>query len=147
MIRALLKLLLVMIVLVAAVAFFLGYRWGAPAQTTTSGRTNSPAAAGTTGSADDRARARAVGADIGEKVAAGADAAERVLENGRLTAKIQSKLALDDSVRAAAINVDTNGGVVTLSGTVGSAAERGRAVRLARETDGVTSVVDRLTVR
>jgi hyperosmotically inducible periplasmic protein len=146
MLRALLKLLLVTFVVLAAVAFFIGYRWGTPEQATTSAATNSPAA-GTSGSADNRDRAREVGAEIGEKIAAGTDAAERAVQNGRLTTKIKSKLALDDSVRAGAIDVDTNGGVVTLSGTVGSAAERQRAVRLARETDGVTSVVDRLIVR
>jgi osmotically-inducible protein OsmY len=37
--------------------------------------------------------------------------------------------------------------VVTLRGTVESAAQRERAIRLARETDGVTSVIDRLTIR
>ena len=35
---------------------------------------------------------------------------------------------------------------MTLSGSVASAAERERAVRLARETDGVTSVADLLTI-
>jgi osmotically-inducible protein OsmY len=43
--------------------------------------------------------------------------------------------------------VDTNGSVVTLTGTVGSDVERKRAVQLARETEGVTSVVDNLRVR
>jgi hyperosmotically inducible protein len=61
-----------------------------------------------------------------------------------LTAKIKSKMALDDSVKAHNINVDTNGTVVTLTGTVQSDQERERAVRLAKETAGVTQVVDRL---
>jgi osmotically-inducible protein OsmY len=34
-----------------------------------------------------------------------------------------------------------------LSGSVNSAAERQKAVQLARDTEGVTSVVDRLVVR
>jgi osmotically-inducible protein OsmY len=50
-------------------------------------------------------------------------------------------------VKAAAIDVDTNGTVVTLSGTVRSEHERMRAVLLARETDGVTDVVDRLRLK
>jgi osmotically-inducible protein OsmY len=37
--------------------------------------------------------------------------------------------------------------VVTLSGTVDSEAERARALQLARETEGVASVTDRLQVR
>ena len=50
-------------------------------------------------------------------------------------------------VRGTGIDIDTVGGVVTLRGNVASADERQRAVRLARETDGVTSVVDQLTIR
>jgi osmotically-inducible protein OsmY len=55
-------------------------------------------------------------------------------------------MALDDFVKARAIDVDTTGSVVTLSGKVQSESERERAVRLARETVGVTNVVDRLQV-
>jgi hyperosmotically inducible protein len=63
-----------------------------------------------------------------------------------LTAKIKAKMALDDLVKARSISVETSGTVVTLSGRVGSAAERDRAVRLAQETAGVTRVVNRLEV-
>jgi osmotically-inducible protein OsmY len=55
-------------------------------------------------------------------------------------------MALDDHVKAANIDIDTVGSVVTLRGTVRNDEERKRAVQLARETDGVTSVVDRLAV-
>jgi osmotically-inducible protein OsmY len=63
-----------------------------------------------------------------------------------LTAKIKSKMALDDHVKARAINVDTTGGVATLSGAVASKDERKRAVQLARDTEGITKVVDKLEV-
>lgn len=66
------------------------------------------------------------------------------LSEGALTAKIKSKMALDDHVNARAINVNTSGTVVTLSGDVASANERERALRLARETEGITRVVDKL---
>jgi osmotically-inducible protein OsmY len=56
-------------------------------------------------------------------------------------------MALDDSIKALAIDVDTVGTVVTLSGSVRSQAERARAVQLARETAGVTAVNDRLVIR
>ena len=69
------------------------------------------------------------------------------MSEGALTAKIKSKMALDDHVNAPAIDVDTSGSVVTLTGVVGSAAARERAVSLARDTEGVTRVVDRLQVR
>ena len=87
---------------------------------------------------------------IKEGAASAEKAAGRVedaLSEGSLTMKIKSKMALDDSVRARTINVDSNGSVVTLTGTVETSAEREKAVRLARETDGVTNVVDKLQVR
>jgi osmotically-inducible protein OsmY len=63
-----------------------------------------------------------------------------------VTTAVKTKLAADDTVKAYQIDVDTNGGVVTLSGTVQSQAAKDRAVQLARETDGVSSVDDRLVV-
>ena len=63
-----------------------------------------------------------------------------------ITTAVKSKLAADDTVKAYQINVDTSGGVVTLTGTVPSSAARDRALQLARETDGVSRVEDRLTV-
>jgi hyperosmotically inducible periplasmic protein len=69
------------------------------------------------------------------------------MDASALTVKIKSKMALDDRVNARAINVDTTGSVVTLTGTVASASVRDRAARLARDTEGVTKVVDKLRVR
>lgn len=63
-----------------------------------------------------------------------------------ITTAVKSKLAADDTVKASQIDVDTKDGVVTLSGTVETQMAKDRAVQLARETDGVTSVDDRLTV-
>jgi osmotically-inducible protein OsmY len=145
MIRTLLRVILIVIILVGVAAFFVGYRWA--------GDDRDPVvdpAVGTTGARDtsiDTSRARETGAEIGEKVAAGVNRVERAAEQGSLTAKIKSKMALDDQVDAAAIDVDTDGTIVTLSGRVSNEAERARAVRLARETEGVTSVVDRLAIR
>jgi hyperosmotically inducible protein len=142
MIRGLVRLILVVVLLVAAGAFFFGYRWA------DLGLSDADRDVGSTGvfDAEDKARARDAGAQIGETVAAGADQAQRAAADGSVTAKIKAKMALDDGVTAANIDVDTDGTVVTLTGRVGNAAERERAVRLARETEGVTSVVDRLTV-
>jgi osmotically-inducible protein OsmY len=63
-----------------------------------------------------------------------------------LTASVKSRLAADSAVKAAQIDVSTEGHVVTLEGTVPSQAAKDRALMLARQTTGVTSVVDRLTV-
>jgi len=90
-------------------------------------------------------------AEVTDRAAAGVhtavNRAEEAVIAAALTSKIKAKMALDDVVKAADIDVDTDGSVVTLTGHVGSAAERRRAVRLATETDGVTKVVDRLRVR
>ena len=144
MLRTLFKLILVMVLIVAAGAFFFGYRWAADP-----GDAELERAAPTTGIVDeiDRDRARETGAKIGETVAVGAERAQRAIEAGSLTAKIKSKMALDDTIEAAQIDVDTSGSVVTLRGTVDTEAERSRALQLARETAGVTSVVDELRVR
>jgi osmotically-inducible protein OsmY len=63
-----------------------------------------------------------------------------------ITTAVKSKMATDDTVKASEINVDTHNHVVTLNGTVGSQAEKERAVMIARNTNGVNSVVDDLTV-
>jgi Predicted periplasmic or secreted lipoprotein len=143
MFRALLRLVLVVIVIAAAAAFFMGYRFGDHRNDTTSDR---PVATTGTTPSIDTSKARETGAAIGEKVAEGANRAENALEDGALTAKIKSKMALDDSVKALDLNVDTVDGVVTVTGKVRTNAERERALALARETAGVHRVVDRIVM-
>lgn len=78
------------------------------------------------------------------------DAAGRIKEtmgDTALTAKIKSKMALDDHVKALNLNVDTMGSVVTVSGVVNTQEEKDRALQLARDTAGVTQVVDRIQLR
>jgi hyperosmotically inducible protein len=83
---------------------------------------------------------------MGAKTAEAANKAGEILSDGALTAKIKSKMALDDTVRARTIDVSTSDHIVTMSGTVRSQTEHDRAVQLAKETAGVTRVIDRLTV-
>ena len=64
-----------------------------------------------------------------------------------LTASVKTKLAADDMVKASSVNVTTVDHVVTLAGVVASKAVKDRAIAIARDTSGVTSVVDKLTVR
>lgn len=64
-----------------------------------------------------------------------------------ITAKVKWFFVGEDLLKGSDISVDTKDHVVTLTGSVRSAAGRTRAVHLARETDGVTRVVDQLTVR
>jgi BON domain-containing protein len=94
----------------------------------------------------DTAAARERGAEVGEKVAVAAEKMKGAAEEGAITSKIKAKMVLDDTITARTIDVTTHGTMVTLSGTVRTAAERARAVSLARETDGVSSVNDRLVI-
>ncbi len=55
-------------------------------------------------------------------------------------------MALDDTVKALDLNVDTVNSVVTVTGKVRTRAERERALALARETNGVRQVVDHITI-
>jgi hyperosmotically inducible periplasmic protein len=63
-----------------------------------------------------------------------------------VTTAVKSKLAADDTVKAYQIDVDTKDRVVTLSGTVDTAAAKNQAVMIARQTDGVRDVVDHIAV-
>lgn len=143
MFRTLLRLVVIVVVLIAIAVFFFGYRLSDDGQITRGG------AVGTAGRTPtvDTSKARDTGAAIGERVAQGASDAQQALANGALTAKIKSKIALDDTIKDARIDVDTAAGLVTMTGTVASESQRQRALQLARETDGVRSVTDKLTVR
>ena len=139
MIRMLLRLVIVVVVLGAIAVFALGYRWG-------DARPAAPVAVEKDPSIDAES-ARRAGAEIAEKVAEGASRAGKVLEESKLTAKIKSKMALDDTIDASDVNVDTAGTVVTLRGRVANRKTHQHVLQLARETPAVTSVVDKLTVR
>ena len=141
MFRALLRLVVLVVVLVAAAAFFLGY-WGRGGLHRPEPSTST---IGTIGHVD-AGRAREAGAAVGEKAAEAANKAGELLSDGTLTAKIKSKMALDDSVEARHIDVTTRDHVVTLSGPVRSVPEHDRALQLAKETDGVRQVIDHLKV-
>lgn len=139
MIRALLRAVILLVVLVGGGAFLLGY-WGGGVR-----NANAPAGVGTTGV--DTQKARDVGAQVAEKTAVAANQAKRALHEGAITAKIKAKMALDDSVKALDIDVDTVGTTVTVSGVVTSDSQRQRVLALARETEGVKQVIDQLQVR
>ena len=64
-----------------------------------------------------------------------------------ITTKVQSKFLTDGALQGSGVEVKTSNGVVTLSGTVASKEAKDSAVQLARDTEGVKNVRDRLTVR
>jgi hyperosmotically inducible periplasmic protein len=66
--------------------------------------------------------------------------ATQEVSDATLSARIKSSFAMDSLVKARDIKVDVMRGVVTLNGTVNSAAERDKAIALARDTKGVIEV-------
>jgi hyperosmotically inducible protein len=91
--------------------------------------------------------ARDVAEEAGRRTGEAADRTGEAIGDAGITTTVKAKLLADTSVGGLKIDVDTKDNVVTLSGTVRSEAERNQAVKLARETDRVTRVVDRLTVK
>jgi len=141
MIRA----MLILLVLGVGAFVLMGYWTGAPS----AGRNadNRPAPAGSTSGTVDVDKARERGAQLGERAAIAAEKVKDAAHDATITTKIKAKMALDDSIKARSIDVSTDGSTVTLGGTVGSVAEHDRALALARETEGVTRVIDRVKVQ
>src|SRR5262252_5774318 len=110
--RSLIRAVLV-IALIAIVGMFLfGYWTGSswhPSRTTT----GAPVA--TTGTID-KEKARERGAEIGEKAAIAVEKVKETVSEAEVTGKIKAKMALDDLVKARAIDVSTSGTTVTLTG-------------------------------
>ncbi len=142
--RALLRLVftLILLVIAGAVGYYLGYRaagghrLAVPGTSIEIGRQGEKAAT----------EARDEGSAIGKKLSAAGSEATRFLSDTALTTKIKSKMELDDTLQSTSVHVSTSNGIVTLTGTAATRAERQRAVQLARETRGVQNVVDRIEI-
>ena len=80
--------------------------------------------------------------EMASKAEHAAENAGAAVSDAAITTQIKAKLAADDTVKATSIKVQTNQGVVTLSGEVVSRDARERAVGLAKTIDGVKSVDD-----
>jgi hyperosmotically inducible protein len=91
--------------------------------------------------------ARDVAEEAGRRTGEAANRTGEAIGDAGITAAVKAKFVTDLNVRGLKIDVDTKDNVVTLSGTVSSETERNQALKLARETDRVTRVVDRLTVK
>ena len=68
------------------------------------------------------------------------------VNDGWLWVKTRFDLAAADDLRDSTINVDVDKGVVTLTGTVASAAQKARAEAVAKAVSGVTGVKNMLKV-
>jgi osmotically-inducible protein OsmY len=64
-----------------------------------------------------------------------------------LTALVQSRLSAEPALKAASIQVTAKAGVLLLDGTLPTATAKQRAIALARGTEGVIQIIDKLSVR
>jgi osmotically-inducible protein OsmY len=111
--------------------------------------------AGTDKAMDATKKATGTAADktkkgVDKAIDATADAAtatSEVVTDGWITTKVKAKFADETLLEHSDINVDTNDRVITLKGTVTSAAAKARAAAVARGTKGVTRVVNQLVVK
>jgi hyperosmotically inducible protein len=83
---------------------------------------------------------------VGKQVGEGAEDVGKKVEDASITSAIKMKFANDELVSASTINVDTNQGHVTLTGTVDNQAAFDRAMVLGRSVDGVKTVHSNLTI-
>ena len=68
------------------------------------------------------------------------------LGDARTTSKVKTAIYNEPELKVMSIHVATEEGVVTLSGTVKSRAERSKAIQVARKVEGVKQVKNDLTV-
>ena len=72
--------------------------------------------------------------------------ASEVMSDSMITAKVKEVFLRDDKVSVLSISVETDNGVVTLTGDVESKSEAHAAVRAAKKVKGVKKVVSKLVV-
>jgi osmotically-inducible protein OsmY len=83
---------------------------------------------------------------VGEKISEATGEIAGTVDDVAITTAVKTKLLADTKVSGTKIDVDTKGGVVTLTGTVKSEAEKVKAIQIARDTKGVQRVEDQLMV-
>jgi osmotically-inducible protein OsmY len=87
----------------------------------------------------DRDRYQREAKEAGRTIGAG-------INDGWLWVKTRFELAAADDLRDSTINVDVDNAVVTLTGTVATAAQKARAEAIAKPIEGVKSVRNMLKV-
>lgn len=86
--------------------------------------------------------------EAGEKARVAAHDAAVALDRAALIARVKSKLAADAGLSTVSeVRVDTSGHVITLRGTVNSEQQKRLAEEAALQVNGVSKVVNDLTVR
>lgn len=101
--------------------------------------------------AEDRAeaaedRAEAAGPSLGERTEGAASQAGQAIDDAKITTVVKGKYLADDTLKGLDISVDTEQGVVTLTGKVQNDSAKELATSIASGVEGVVSVNNQLTV-
>lgn len=103
----------------------------------------------TAGEKMDEAAADSRGAvsGMGDTMERKADQAGQAIDDASITAAIKGKYLVDDTLKGLDISVDTEQGVVTLTGPVQSDTAKELATQIAQGVEGVVRVDNQLTVQ
>jgi hyperosmotically inducible protein len=84
---------------------------------------------------------------MGETLGRRTDQAGQAIDDAAITTSVKAKYLIDDTLKGLDINVDTEQGVVTLTGSVQSDAARDLATQIAQGVDGVVRVDNQLMIQ
>lgn len=85
--------------------------------------------------------------ELGSTLEHKADQAGQAIDDTAITTSIKTKYLADDTLKGLDISVETEHGVVTLTGTVQNDDARSLATTIAQGVDGVTSVNNKLAIK
>lgn len=85
--------------------------------------------------------------NVGNAVETAARNAGNAVSDTVITSKVKAAILAEPNLKTLQISVDTENGVVTLTGTVDSQQNSDLAARIASGVDGVKSVDNKLTVK
>jgi len=88
----------------------------------------------------------AIDSAVDKTKAMGASAGDKI-DDALITTKVKAAIAADKDLSAIKIDVDTQNGVVTLSGPAPTATAKERASEIARNVKGVSSVNNQLMIK
>jgi hyperosmotically inducible protein len=83
---------------------------------------------------------------VADKTEDGLSKTGEVMTDGWVTTRVRARFVNEELLKDSNISVETNDHVVTLTGTVIARAGRTRATTVAKGTEGVRRVVNRLTI-
>ena len=97
--------------------------------------------------ADAKAKAERMASDAKSKTESMGASVAGAVDDASITAAVSTGLAKDPELSAIKIDVDTKGGMVSLSGPAPNAAAKARAEEIAKSVKGVSAVSNQLEVK